>query len=171
MLARDRIRKRFFSPTESTTYMVAAVIPPIIAPYGSCGVSDYCSCHAANQAAGNRGTPATNDSTTIAVPEIGQKPWRAEAEKYRNASGNYGPDRRGKSVTAILTDTELCQSILFSLAFLVVHHAQHIVQYRLVSGGNSGGKIWSSKTPMPRDGAVQSDSRESNIHVQSDEPR
>jgi hypothetical protein len=40
--------------TESATYIVAAVIPPIIAPSGSRGVSDYCPCHGANQAARNR---------------------------------------------------------------------------------------------------------------------
>src|SRR5262249_28336359 len=45
--------------TESATYIVAAVIPPIIAPSGSCGVSDYCPCHGANQAARNRGTRRT----------------------------------------------------------------------------------------------------------------
>src|SRR5689334_23242342 len=41
--------------TESATYIVAAVIPPIIAPSGSRGVSDYCPCHGANHATRNRG--------------------------------------------------------------------------------------------------------------------
>jgi hypothetical protein len=40
--------------TESATYIVAAVIPPIIAPSGSRGVSDYCPCHGANHATRNR---------------------------------------------------------------------------------------------------------------------
>src|SRR5262245_36758428 len=45
--------------TESATYIVAAVIPPIIAPSGSRGVSDYCPCRGANQAARNRGACRT----------------------------------------------------------------------------------------------------------------
>src|SRR5262249_15633048 len=45
--------------TESATYIVAAVIPPIIAPSGSRGVSDYCPCHRADQAARSRGTCRT----------------------------------------------------------------------------------------------------------------
>src|SRR5262245_50441268 len=64
LLARDRIRKRFFSPNESATYIVAAVIPPIIAPSGSCGVSDYCPCHGANQATGDRGARRTAGQPT-----------------------------------------------------------------------------------------------------------
>jgi hypothetical protein len=41
-------------------------------------------------------------------------------------------DRMANSVTAILADTELCQSMLFLLAFLALGHARRIVQYRLV---------------------------------------
>ena len=48
LLARDRMWKRFFSP-KSATYIVAAVIPPIIAPSGSRGVSDYCPGRRTNQ--------------------------------------------------------------------------------------------------------------------------
>src|SRR6478672_5140826 len=50
--------------TESATYIVAAVIPPIIAPSGSRGVRDYCPCHGANQAARNRGTCRTAGQPT-----------------------------------------------------------------------------------------------------------
>jgi hypothetical protein len=42
-------------------------------------------------------------------------------------------DRMANSVTAILADIELCQSMLFLLAFLaLIGHARRIVQYRLV---------------------------------------
>jgi hypothetical protein len=84
--------------TESATYIVAAVIPPIIAPSGSRGVSDYCPCHGANQAACNRSTrrtarqpanqrtgTATNQRTTRypVLPSI-----RASSERQCHSDNN-----------------------------------------------------------------------------------